>query len=163
MVHARQATRTYTESEALNLSVLNLTYKWRSEICHLLNATSAPAMMVRCRSNSRLPNSRLHSSNTLPIGRDPPSSSQRSSSIIRRIETACPDFSSKTDTTLDDEAIDLMVLTISQNQDALSLCLGCHLLGHKLEEECNRFVDYIVAESLAQRNPHLEAQIANSH
>jgi hypothetical protein len=83
-------------------------------------------------------------------------------SIIRRIETASPDFSSTTDTTLDDEEIDLMVRAISQNQDASSLCLGCHLPGHKLEE-CNRFVDYIVAEGLAQRNPQLKAQIANSH
>jgi hypothetical protein len=29
--------------------------------------------------------------------------------------------------------------------------------------DCNRFVDYIVAESLAQRNPQLKAQIAASH
>ncbi len=30
-------------------------------------------------------------------------------------------------------------------------------------EDCNRFVDYIVAEGLAQRNPKLKIQIANSH
>ncbi|KAI2495458.1 hypothetical protein MHU86_19045 [Fragilaria crotonensis] len=84
-------------------------------------------------------------------------------SIIRRIETASPDFSSSmSEATLDDEEINLMVRAISQNQDASSVCLGCHLPGHKLED-CNRFVDYIVAEGLAQRNPQLKAQIANSH
>jgi hypothetical protein len=40
--------------------------------------------------------------------------------------------------------------------------LGCHHPGHKLEDR-NRFVDYTVAEGLAQRNPQLKAQIANSH
>jgi hypothetical protein len=48
------------------------------------------------------------------------------------------------DATLDDEEINLMVRAISQNQDASSVCLGCQLPGHKLED-CNRFVDYIVA------------------
>ena len=36
------------------------------------------------------------------------------------------------------------------------------LPGHLLVD-CNRFVDYIVPESLAQRHPALRAQIANSH
>ncbi|KAI2505294.1 hypothetical protein MHU86_9094 [Fragilaria crotonensis] len=82
-------------------------------------------------------------------------------SIIRRIETASPDSSSMSEATRRRE-INLMVRAISQNQDASSVCLGCHLPGHKLED-CNRFVDYIVAEGLAQRNPQLKAQIANSH
>jgi hypothetical protein len=48
-------------------------------------------------------------------------------SIIRRIETASPDFSSATEATLGDEEIELMVIAIFQNQDASSLCLGCLL------------------------------------
>ncbi len=64
--------------------------------------------------------------------------------------------------TLDDKEINLMVRAISQNQDASSVCLGCQLPGHKLED-CNRFVDYIVAKGLAQRNPQLKAQITNLH
>ena len=70
------------------------------------------------------------------IGRDPPSSQHPPSgrtptTIIRRIETASPDFSSSTsDATLDDEEINLMVRAISQNQDASSVCLGCQPLTH---------------------------------
>jgi hypothetical protein len=36
MVRERQATRTYTESEALDLSVRNLTSEWRPEIRRLV-------------------------------------------------------------------------------------------------------------------------------
>ena len=36
MVRERQSTRTYTESEALDLSVRNLTVEWRSEIRRLV-------------------------------------------------------------------------------------------------------------------------------
>ena len=36
MVRERQSTRTYTESEALDLSVRNLTSEWRSEIGRLV-------------------------------------------------------------------------------------------------------------------------------
>jgi hypothetical protein len=102
------------------------------------------------------------------IGRDPPSvqtshSGRTPASIIRRIETASPDFSSDTDTTLDNGEIDLMIRAISQNQDASPVCLGCQQPGgHKLED-CNRFVDYIVAKGLAQQHPQLKVQIANSH
>ncbi|KAI2501923.1 hypothetical protein MHU86_12544 [Fragilaria crotonensis] len=137
MVRERQATRTYTESEALDLSVRNLTSEWRPEIRRLVERDKRTGHDVV---NGRTP-----------------------TSIIRRIETASPDFSSSmSEATLDDEEINLMVRAISQNQDASSVCLGCHLPGHKLED-CNRFVDYIVAEGLAQRNPQLKAQIANSH
>ncbi|KAI2502040.1 hypothetical protein MHU86_12443 [Fragilaria crotonensis] len=129
--------RTRTESEALDLSVRNLTSEWRPEIRRLVERDKRTGHDVV---NGRTP-----------------------TSIIRRIETASPDFSSSmSEATLDDEEINLMVRAISQNQDASSVCLGCHLPGHKLED-CNRFVDYIVAEGLAQRNPQLKAQIANSH
>jgi hypothetical protein len=169
MVRERQATRTYTESEALDLSVRNLTSEWRSEIRRLDERdkrTGQDGALPFKLSLAQLATTFVEYASE--IGHDPPSSSQSSSSsrtptsIIRRIETASPDFSSATAATLDEEEIDLMIRAISQNQDASSLCLGCHQPGHKLED-CNRFVDYIVAEGLAQRNPQLKAQITNSH
>ncbi|KAI2491888.1 hypothetical protein MHU86_22684 [Fragilaria crotonensis] len=169
MVRERQATRTYTESEALDLSVRNLTSEWRPEIRRLVERdkrTGHDGALPFKLSLAQLATTFVEYASE--IGRDPPSSQQSSTgrtptSIIRRIETASPDFSSSmSEATLDDEEINLMVRAISQNQDASSVCLGCHLPGHKLED-CNRFVDYIVAEGLAQRNPQLKAQIANSH
>ncbi|KAI2512047.1 hypothetical protein MHU86_2335 [Fragilaria crotonensis] len=169
MVRERQATRTYTESEALDLSVRNLTSEWRPEIRRLVERdkrTGLDGTLPFKLSLAQLATTFVEYASE--IGRDPPSSQHPPSgrtptSIIRRIETASPDFSSSTsDATLDDEEINLMVRAISQNQDASSVCLGCQLPGHKLED-CNRFVDYIVAEGLAQRNPQLKAQIANSH
>ena len=168
MVRERQATRTYTESEALDLSVRNLTSEWRPEIRRLVERdkrTGHDGALPFKLSLAQLATTFVEYASE--IGRDPPSSQHTTSgraptSIIRRIETASPDFSSASETTLDEEEIDLMVRAISQNQDASSLCLGCHQPGHKLED-CNRFVDYIVAEGLAQRNPQLKAQIANSH
>jgi hypothetical protein len=168
MVRERQATRTYMESEALDLSVRNLTSEWRSEIRRLVERdkrTGHDGALPFKLSLAQLATTFVEYANE--IGRDPPSvqtshSGRTPTSIIRRIETASPDFSSDTDTTLDDGEIDLMIRAISQNQDASSVCLGCQQPGHKLED-CNRFVDYIVAEGLAQRHPQLKAQIANSH
>ena len=84
--------------------------------------------------------------------------------IVRRIETnpAHSASSASTDQSLGDSEIDLVVRAINQNQAASALCLGCQQPGHTLAD-CHRFVDYIVAESLAQRNPQLKAQIAASH
>ena len=166
MVRERQSTRTYTESEALDLSVRNLTSEWRSEIRRLVERdkrTGHDGALPFKLSLAQLATTFVEYASE--IGRDPPSpqsmpSGRTSVAIMRRIETPSPDFSS--DTALDDEAIDLMVRSIAQNQDASSVCLGCHQPGHKLED-CNRFVDYIVAEGLAQRHPQLKAQIANSH
>jgi hypothetical protein len=169
MVRERQATRTYTESEALDLSVRNLTSEWRPEIRRLVERdkrTGHDGALPFKLSLAQLATTFVEYASE--IGRDPPSSQHATTgrtptSIIRRIETASPDFSSSmSEATLNDEEINLMVRAISQNQDASSVCLGCQLPGHKLED-CNRFVDYIVAEGLAQRNPQLKAQIANSH
>ena len=165
MVRERQSTRTYTESEALDLSVRNLTSEWRSEIRRLVERdkrTGHDGALPFKLSLAQLATTFVEYASE--IGRDPPSSQPSSpgrtpTSIMRRIETASPDFS---DALLDDEEVDLMVRAISQNQDASSVCLGCHQPGHKLED-CNRFVDYIVAEGLSQRHPQLKAQIAYPH
>ncbi|KAI2496076.1 hypothetical protein MHU86_18448 [Fragilaria crotonensis] len=159
---------TYTESEALDLSVRNLTSEWRPEIRRLVERdkrTGLDGTLPFKLSLAQLATTFVEYASE--IGRDPPSSQHPPSgrtptSIIRRIETASPDFVVNVRRHLDDEEINLMVRAISQNQDASSVCLGCQLPGHKLED-CNRFVDYIVAEGLAQRNPQLKAQIANSH
>ena len=141
MVRERQATRTYTESETLNLSVRNLTSEWRPEIRRLVERDK------RTEQDGAHPFKLLLAQLATTfveyaseIGRDPPSSSQSPlsnrtpTSIIFRIEDASPDFLSATEATLDDEEIDLMVRAISQSQDASSLCLGCHQPGHKLED-----------------------------
>ena len=61
-----------------------------------------------------------------------------------------------------DDEMDLVVRAISQTQDASAVCVGCQLPGHTLVD-CNRFVDHIVAETLARRHPTVRTQIANSH
>jgi hypothetical protein len=168
MVRERQSTRTYTESEALDLSVRNLTSEWRSEIRRLVERdkrTGHDGALPFKLSLAQLATTFVEYASEL--GRDPPSAHAASShrtptSFIRRLETAPPDFSPTSTSPLDDDEIDLIVRAISQSQDASSVCLGCHQPGHKLDD-CNRFVDYIVAEGLAQRNPQLKAQIANSH
>jgi hypothetical protein len=169
MVCERQATRTYTESEALDLSVRNLTSEWRPEIRRLVERdkrTGHDGALPFKLSLAQLATTFVEYASE--IVRNPPSSQSTSSnrtptSIIRRIEAAPLDISLPSETILlDDADIDLMVRAISQSQVASSVCLGCHHPGHKLED-CIRFVDYIVAEGLAQRHPQLKAQIANSH
>lgn len=63
---------------------------------------------------------------------------------------------------LADDDVELIVRAIAQNQESSAVCLGCQLPGHTLVD-CNRFVDCIVAASLAQRHPTLRTQVANSH
>jgi hypothetical protein len=84
--------------------------------------------------------------------------------MVRRIETnpARSLSSTSTEQRLGDSESDLVVRAINHNQAASALCLGCQQPGHTLAD-CHRFVDYIVAESLAQSNPQLKAQIAASH
>ncbi len=92
MVRERQATRTYTESEALDLSVRNLTSEWRSEIRRLVERdkrTGQDGALPFKLSLAQLATTFVEYASE--IGRDPPSSSQASPSsripttIIRRI------------------------------------------------------------------------------
>jgi hypothetical protein len=119
-VRERQATRTYTEeSEALNLYVRNLTSAWRSEIRRLVERdkrTGHDGALPFKLSLAQLATTFVEYANE--IGREPPSvqtshSGRTPTSIIRRIKTASPDFSSDTDTTLDDGEIGLMIRAIS--------------------------------------------------
>ena len=104
------------------------------------------------------------------IGREPPGSTHSAQAnrsnptvITRRLEHQETDDDETTlGAYLPDDDVDLIVNAIAQNQQASAVCIGCQMSGHTLTE-CNRFVDYIVAESLAQHHPTLRAQVANSH
>lgn len=165
----RLATRTYTESEALDLAVRNLSSEWRSEFRRLVerdkrsgNHGSLPFKLAL----SQIATTFMEYADE--IGRDPPGSHSFNSAsrsaptaIQRRIETST-DSPSGDSAFLPEEDVDFFVRAIAHNQESSAVCLGCQLPGHSLVD-CNRFVDYIVAESLAQRHPALRTQIANSH
>jgi hypothetical protein len=87
--------------------------------------------------------------------------SNTKTSILRRLE-ATPEEEEEESAFLADDDVELIVRAIAQNQESSAVCRGCQLPGHTLVD-CNRFVDYIVAESLAQRHPTLRTQVANSH
>ena len=63
---------------------------------------------------------------------------------------------------LDNDEIELLERSMSVNQASSPTCLGCGQPGHTLVD-CNRFVNYVVAESLAQRRPQLKVQVANAY
>jgi hypothetical protein len=73
-----------------------------------------------------------------------------------------PDALIGTSDLLGEQEIDLLVRAMSHNQANSDTCLGCRQTGHTLTD-CTRFVDYIVAKSLAQRHPQLKSQVAASH
>ncbi|KAI2491619.1 hypothetical protein MHU86_22936 [Fragilaria crotonensis] len=166
MARERMATRTYTESEALDLAVRNLLPDWRAEFRRMVERdkrtgpgwtlpTGAPSSVAWLNAiNAPVPVG-LYPSSWLYLNWPRLSSSMLPSSaaMLARLST---------DESLGDSEIDFVINAITNNQAASSLCLGCHQPGHTLAD-CNRFVDYIVAESLAQRNPQLKAHIAASH
>ncbi|KAI2501346.1 retrotransposon [Fragilaria crotonensis] len=144
LARERIAGRNYTETEALDLSVRNLSTEWRSEFRRLVERDRRTGrhegVLPFHLSMSQLATSFMQYATE--IGRDVTTSSapsnardrfSNSTPTIRRIETANS-----------------------------AVCLGCQQPGHTLTD-CNRFVDYIVAESLAQRHPQLRAQVASAH
>ena len=164
----RLATRTYTESEALDLAVRNLSTEWRNEFRRLVERdkrTGHQGSLPFKLALSQIATTFMEYADE--IGRDPPgpnaaTSAPRSTptAIQRRLEA---DIEPGDNTDFFPEAdVDLIVRAIAANQASSAVCLGCGLSGHSLVD-CNRFVDYIVAESLAQRHPVLRTQIANSH
>ena len=175
MARERLATRTYTESEALDLAVRNLHPDWSQEFRRMVERDKRTGLGGSMPFKLTMPQlATTFVEYSAEIGRDAPSGNHNNSynnasrshhhPTIRRIETS-PSHSATTltsDTNLGDEEIDLIVRAIAQNQATSSLCIGCQQPGHTLEQ-CNRFVDYIVAESLAQRHPQLKAQVALAH
>ncbi len=109
---------------------------------------------------------------SIEIGRDvtapsPPTTRDwysPSNQIVRRIETApmSSDALFGTADSLGEHEVDLLVRAMSHNQANSATCLGCNQTGHTLTD-CNHFVDYIVAESLAQPHPQLKSQVAAAH
>ena len=169
IVRERLATRTYTESEALDLAVRNLSAEWRNEFRRLVERDKRSGNGGTLPFKLALPQmATTFVEYALEIGRDPPGSGHSTASrsaptsIMRRLETTHEDEGDDPSAFLPDADVDLIVRAIAQNQESSAVCLGCQLPGHTLVE-CNRFVDYIVAESLAQRNPTLRNQVANSH
>jgi hypothetical protein len=173
MVRERLATRTYTESEALDLAVRNLLPDWRADYRRLVERDKRTGPSGTLPFKLSMPQlATTFVEYAAETGRDVPTSSHsahRSSApstggVIRRIETApfSHDSGESVDDGLADDEIELLVRSMTQNQSASATCLGCQQPGHTLAD-CNRFVDYIVAESLAQRHPQLKAQVAASH
>ena len=171
MVRERMATRTYTESEALDLAVRNLLPDWRAEFRRMVERDKRTGPGGTLPFKLALPQlATTFVEYAAELGRDATSAivlhsrAASANAIVRRIETnpAHSVSSASTDQSLGDSEIDLVVRAINQNQAASALCLGCQQPGHTLAD-CHQFVDYIVAESLAQRNPQLKAQIAASH
>jgi Reverse transcriptase (RNA-dependent DNA polymerase) len=173
LARERIAGRNYSEYEALDLSVRNLSTEWRSEIRRLVE---------RDRRSGRL-------EDTLPfhltmaqlattfvqyageLGRSPeepaPSNNRDRFSVVRRIDAVSSDNdvdhnAGLLEPDLNNDEIELLVRSMSINQASSPTCLGCGQPGHTLVD-CNRFVDYVVAESLAQRHPQLKVQVANAH
>jgi hypothetical protein len=175
LARERIAGRNYTETEALDLSVRNLNTEWRSEFRRLVERDRRTGrhegVLPFHLSMSQLATSFMQYATE--IGRDtttPPDTQNtrerysKSAPLVRRIETVPPtdDFLHGTDIALGDNEINLLVHAMSTNQANSTVCLGCQQPGHTLTD-CNRFVDYIVAESLAQRHPQLRAQVASAH
>jgi hypothetical protein len=168
LARERLATRTYTESEALDLAVRNLSSEWRNDFRRLVERDKRSGNGGTLPFKLALPQiATTFVEYASEIGREAPGSSHTNASrtnptaIMRRLET---DVSGDEESGayLPDEDVDLIVNSIAQTQQASAVCIGCQQSGHTLTE-CNRFVDYIVAESLAQRHPTLRAQVANSH
>jgi hypothetical protein len=169
MARERLATRTYTESEALDLAVRNLLPDWGSEIRRMVERDKRSGPVGAMPFKLTMPQlATTFVEYAAEIGRDAPATGHATGSrhqpTIRRIESSPAQLlaTPSTDDALGDDEIDLVVRAISQNQASSAVCLGCQQPGHTLEQ-CNRFVDYIVAESLAQRHPQLKAQVALSH
>lgn len=176
LARERIAGRNYTETEALDLSVRNLSTEWRSEFRRLVERDRRTGrhegVLPFHLSMSQLATTFMQYATE--IGRDVTTSSAPTNArdrfpnsttpTIRRIETVLPtdEFLHGTDITLGDNEINLLVHAMSTNQANSTVCLGCQQPGHTLTD-CNRFVDYIVAESLAQRHPQLRAQVASAH
>jgi hypothetical protein len=176
LARERIAGRNYTEYEALDLSVRNLTTEWRSEFRRLVERDRRTGRHEGALpfhlSMSQLATTFMQYSTEL--GRDPtstPASHTRdryqhsnANPIIRRIETAPPTAEDLhgTDSSLGENEINLLVHAMSMEQATSTTCVGCQQPGHTLTD-CHRFVDYIVAQSLAQRHPKLRDQVAASH
>ena len=144
----RIAQRVYTESEALDLAVSNLTNDWRPEFRRLIerDKRSGPGGSLPFKlALPQIATTFFEYANEIfeyanEIGRDTPGQANAGSrsnptSILRRLETELED-DDDAPAPLPDEEVDLIVRAIAQNQASSSVCLGCQLPGHTLVD-CN--------------------------
>jgi Reverse transcriptase (RNA-dependent DNA polymerase)/GAG-pre-integrase domain len=176
LARERIAGRNYSEYEALDLSVRNLTSEWRNEFRRLVERDrrtgryddTLPFHLTM----AQLATTFVQYAGELGRSLDTPSAStprdrfsSPSAVMVRRIEEPAVDDTSQLgtgDPPLGHDEIELLVRAMSIDQSNSATCLGCRQPGHTLVD-CNRFVDYIVAEGLAQRHPQLRTQVANAH
>ena len=141
--------RSYSEYEALDLSVRNLSSKWRSEICRLVERDRCSGPL-----EDTVP---FHLTMALlattfvqyagELGRSPyeptPSSNRDHFSAVRRIDAASSDNNvdhnaEHLEPDLNNNEIEfLLVHSMSANQASSPICLGCGQPGHTLVD-CNR-------------------------
>jgi hypothetical protein len=174
----RVANRKYIDEEALDLAVRNLLPEWRTEFRRMVERDR------RARPTDPFPfkHSMSQIATTfveyaIEIGREPPSlgssaaatgSSRANPLIINRLESLAlnddrspsPDNSSPTFPTND--GMELILRVIDQRQEASTVCIGCQQPGHTLTD-CHRFVDYVIAQKLADLHPQLKARVAATH
>ena len=172
LARERIAGRNYSEYEALDLSVRNLSSEWRNEFRRLVerdrrtgryedtlpfHLTMAQLATTFVQYASELGRSLDAPSSSTPRDRFSPTSV-----LVRRVETDDDALSAGSEPPLGHDEIELMVRAMSVDQSNSATCLGCRQPGHTLVD-CNRFVDYIIADGLAQRHPQLRSQVANAH
>ena len=166
----RVANRRYVDVEALDLAVRNLLPEWRTEFRRMVerDKRARPSDPFPFKhSMSQLATTFLEYA--IEIGKDPPSSgasavagtSRHNPLIINRIDSRPMDDDDDVFPQPDD-GFDLILRVIDQRQAASPVCIGCQQSGHTLTE-CHRFIDYVIAQKLADNNPQLKAKVAAAH
>ena len=151
----RLAGCTCTELEALYLTRRNVTVEWRIELRPLINRDKFSGNVGTLPFKLQLPQlATTFVENAEELGREPPGSRTPAPtarptphSIMQCLEST-PDDEALDGPFLPEEDLVLLVNAIASNQQTRAVCVSCQLPGHMLTE-CNRFVDYVVAESLA--------------
>ena len=167
----RVANRKYIDEEALDLAVRNLLPEWRTEFRRMVERDR------RARPTDPFPfkHSMSQIATTfveyaLEIGREPPSSGSTSAGsgssrtnplIINRLESLAIDNSDPISAP-DHTEMELILRVIDQRQEASTVCIGCQQPGHTLTD-CHRFVDYVIAQKLADLHPQLKAKVSAAH
>ena len=143
LARERLATRTYTESEALDLAVRNLSAEWRNDFRRLVERDKRSGHGGTLPFKLALPQiATTFVEYASEIGREPPGSTHSTpasrsnpTAIMRRLGHQEPDADKTAfDAYLPDDDVDLIVNAITQQQQASAVCVGCQMPGHTLTE-----------------------------